>query len=70
MAKTTYADYAVYAKLRDERKYTDYFVAQSADVSTATMTNWKQGAYTPKADKLLRIARVLEVPLEALLTAE
>ena len=68
MAKTTYADYAVYAKLRDEKKYTDYFVAQSADVSTVTLTSWKQGVYTPKVDKLARIAKVLEVPLDALLT--
>lgn len=67
MAKS-YAKYSVYAKLRDEKGMTDYSVAKDASIATATLTNWKQEKYTPKADKLLQIAKVLDVPLEMLLS--
>ena len=56
--------YEKYARLRDERGLTDYMVAKEAGLSTATLSNWKNGRYTPKVDKMLRIAAVLNVPLE------
>lgn len=67
MAKT-YADYSLYEKIRDAKGLTDYSVAQKAEVATATMTNWKQGVYAPKIDKIIKIASVLDVPIESLLT--
>ena len=66
MAKT-YADYSEYEKCRDKKQMTDYAVSQASGVATATLTNWKQGVYEPKIDKLLKIAAVLDVPLESLL---
>lgn len=69
MAKT-YADYSAYSKFRDEKGMTDYSVAQETGIATATMTNWKQGVYAPKIDKLLKIANVLNVPLESLLAVK
>ena len=64
--------YENYAKIRDAKGLTDYAVSRATGVSTATMTNWKQTmqpgqGYTPKLDKLLAIARFLEVPLDELI---
>lgn len=60
--------YKKYAALRDKKGVTDYEVAKQTGVATSTLTNWKAGRYTPKADKLLKIARYFGVPLEDLLT--
>jgi len=66
MQRTT-APYDVYAKIRDAKGVTDYAVAKAAEISTVTVTCWKQGVYTPKIDKLIRIAQALDTPLESLL---
>ena len=58
--------YEKYAKLRDERHLTDYRVAKETGISTATLTQWKQGRSTPKVDKMLKIANLFGVPLEEL----
>jgi transcriptional regulator with XRE-family HTH domain len=42
-------------------------VARETDISTSTMTSWKQGKYTPKQDKLQRIADFFGVSLEYLM---
>ena len=59
--------YQKYAELRDKAGVTDYEVAKNTGVSTATLTNWKYGRYTPKADKIEKIADYFGVPLETLL---
>lgn len=51
--------YEKYSKIRDSRGMNDYAVSKASGVSTATLTCWKQGRYTPKLDKLQAIARVL-----------
>lgn len=48
--------YQKYATLRDKAGVTDYEVAKNTGVSTATLTNWKYGRYTPKIDKLQKLA--------------
>lgn len=53
--------YNKYAKLRDSRNLTDYRVAKETGVTTVTLTNWKQGKYVPKTDKLKVIAEFLGV---------
>lgn len=58
--------YEKYAQLRDARGITDYEVAKSTGISTATLTNWKQGNYAPKADKLIKIADYFGVTLDYL----
>lgn len=55
--------YEKYAKLRDERGLTDYAVAKGTGILTATLTNWKQGVYQPKIDKLMKIADFLQVDI-------
>lgn len=59
--------YKKYATLRDERGLTDYRVAADTGVSTATLSSWKYGNYTPKVDKLLILAKYFGVPVEELL---
>lgn len=59
--------YENYSKLRDEKGVTDYRVSQETGVSTATLTSWKQGIYSPKVDKLQKIAAFFEVSIEELL---
>lgn len=59
--------YNEYAKLRDERGLTDSKVATETGVAKSTLSEWKAGKYTPKVDKLLRIAKYLGVSLETLI---
>lgn len=60
--------YENYSKIRDLKGYTDYKVAKETGIGTATMSNWKNGKYTPKADKIQIIADFLGVSSEYLLT--
>ena len=43
---------------------TDYRVAAETGISTATLSNWKNGNYVPKFDKLLLLAKYFDVPVE------
>lgn len=61
------AVYAKYAEIRDRKNLTDYEVSKRSNVSTATLSAWKSGTYTPKLDKVSAIALVLDVRLEDLL---
>lgn len=56
--------YEKYAKRRDELNLTDYSVANQADVVPSTFSDWKSGRSKPKLEKLAKIAKVLDVPLE------
>lgn len=59
--------YKRYAELRDKNGYTDYEVSKRTGVSTSTLTNWKYKRYTPKVDKLIKIATLFGVSVEKLL---
>jgi len=56
--------YENFQKLCEERGVKPSTVSRATGVSTATLTSWKQGKYTPKQDKLQKIADYFEVPLE------
>lgn len=56
--------YGKFEKLLAERGVTAYQVAKETGISTATLTQWKQGKFTPKMDKILLIADYFGVPLE------
>lgn len=51
-------------KLLDKSNKTAYQVAQETGVSTATLSNWKNGNYVPKIDKIKILADYFEVPIE------
>lgn len=56
--------YKKYAELRDNAGLTDYRVSKDTGISTATLSSWKNGNYSPKFDKLLTIAKYFNVPVE------
>jgi len=56
--------YKKYAQARDEAGVTDYEVAKQTGISTATLTNWKYGRYTPKTDKIKKLASYFKKPIE------
>lgn len=56
--------YEKFEKLLSEKGVTSYEVAKSTDISTATLSNWKKGRYTPKIDKLKKIADYFGVTIE------
>lgn len=57
-------NYKKYEKLRNERGLTDYRVCKETGISTATMSSWKQGIYTPKVEKMSKLSKFFGVPLE------
>jgi repressor LexA len=56
--------YKKYAELRDNAGLTDYRVSKDTGISTATLSSWKNGNYSPKFDKLLTLAKYFNVPVE------
>lgn len=60
--------YEVFEKLLKEKGITAYRVAKDTGITTATLTSWKQGKYTPKQEKLQKIADYFGVSLEYLMT--
>lgn len=60
--------YDIFEKLLFERGITAYRVAKDTGITTATLTSWKQGKYTPKPEKLQKIADYFNVSLKYLMT--
>ena len=60
-------DYNRFAGILAERGITAYRVSKETGVPASALTNWKQGKSCPKVDKLIRIAKYFECPLEMLL---
>ena len=58
--------YEHFQKLCDEHGVKPSEVSRATGVSTATLSSWKKGKYTPKRDKLEALAKYFEVPLEAI----
>lgn len=62
--------YEVFEKLLEKYDVSAYKVAKETGVTTATLTSWKQGKYTPKQDKLQKIADYFGVTVDYLMTGE
>ena len=62
--------YEIFAKLLSDNNVTAYQVGKATGISTSTLSEWKNGKYTPKTDKLQKIADYFNVPVEYLLTGE
>ena len=62
--------YEKYCELRDKKGVTDYEVSKNTGVSTATLTNWKYGRYTPKVNKIQMIANYFDVTVDYFLEEE
>lgn len=59
--------YEVFEELLKKHNITAYQVSKATGVSTATLTSWKQGKYTPKTEKLSKIATYLGVTVDYLM---
>lgn len=59
--------YDAYARIRDEKKMTDYAVAKETGIGATTLFDWKSGRSTPKIDKIIKIARVLDVDVSEII---
>ena len=57
----------IFESLCNKRGVTFYKVSKETGISTSTLTNWKKGRYTPKADKIKAIADFFEVSVEYLM---
>lgn len=56
--------YKKFAKLLEDRDLTAYRVSKDTGIATSTLTEWKNGTYTPKVDKLMVLANYFDVPIE------
>ena len=55
--------YEKFEKLINERGVKTAEVAEGTGIKKPTFSAWKKGNYTPKADKIQKIADYLEVPI-------
>lgn len=62
--------YEIFEKLLKEKGLTVYRVAKDTGLNAAMFTSWKKGDYTPKADKLQRIADYFGVTYSFLTTGQ
>lgn len=62
--------YDIFEKLCNEKGITPYRVCKETGLTTSTISNWKAGRYTPKQDKLQKIADYFCVSIEYLMTGE
>ena len=62
--------YEVFERLCKERGVTPYKVSKKTGVSTATLSSWKKGRYTPKEEKLQKIADYFGVSISYLRTGK
>lgn len=62
--------YETYKKLCELKGVRSSEVSRKTGISTATLSSWKNGKYTPGADKLQKIADYFGVSLDYLTTGD
>ncbi|MGE4214115.1 MAG: helix-turn-helix domain-containing protein [Anaerotignaceae bacterium] len=62
--------YIKFEDLLKKRNVTAYEVSKSTGVLQSTLSDWKNGKYTPKLDKLQAIANYFNVPITYFLEEE
>lgn len=56
--------YKKFEKLLLKSGKTAYQVSKDTGIATATLSEWKNGTYKPKVDKLLKLAEYFGVSIE------
>jgi len=56
--------YSTYERLLQEKNVTTYKVCKDTGIARATISDWKAGRSTPKADKMIKLANYFGVSLE------
>ena len=59
--------YETFEQLLEENNVTAYQVCKETGIKQSTISDWKAGRYTPKVDKMQKLADYFNVPLEMLL---
>lgn len=62
--------YKKFEKLLKERNVTPYRVAKETGILTCTLSSWKHEKYTPKIEKIQKIADYFGVPVSYFLEDE
>lgn len=62
--------YEIFERLLSKKGVKVSDVCKETGISSSTFTDWKKGRYTPKQDKLQKIADYFGVSLEYLMTGE
>lgn len=62
--------YENFEKLCKDNSVNPSKVSKATGISTATLTSWKKGVYTPKQDKLQLIADYFNVSVDYLMTGK
>ena len=62
--------YKKYCKLRDDRKLSDYQVAQATGIPKSTFSEGKGGRSKPGVTKIYKLARFFDVPMETFVEAK
>lgn len=62
--------YERFEKIIEAKGITPYKVSKETGVSTVTLSNWKNGKYTPKADKLQSICDYLNVDMDMIIETQ
>lgn len=62
--------YEVFEELCKLNRKTPADVSRSTGIAQSTLSAWKKGKYTPKSEKLEKIAEYFGVPVEYLKTGE
>lgn len=57
-------------KLLNKHKMTAYELSRKTGISTSTLTDWKMGRYTPKIDKIKKLAEFFGVDINYFLDDE
>ena len=56
--------YEKFERLLEERSVTAYRVAEETGLPRSMFSDWKNGKYTPKVDKIMKIAKYFGVGLD------
>lgn len=62
--------YEIFERLCKERGVTPYRVSEATGIRTSSLSGWKAGKFTPKQEKLKKIADYFGVSIEYLMTGE
>jgi len=62
--------YEIYCKLRDLKGVKDADVVRGTGITKSTFSSWKNGTYSPKKEKLQKLADYFNVSLDYLTTGK
>ena len=62
--------YEKYSEYRDKKKLTNYYVSLRTGISNSTFSDWKNGRYEPSLKTQLKLAKLLNIPIKAIVSKE